>query len=589
MLKKRVVIWFVISGIGFSILFGRLIQIQLLYTENFTKREINLLEASVKQRSQEVILDSGRGNFIDRNGDPFIYEQIPVLILFPFLNKIDWDASEVAKIIGENKENLLQSVREAKEPFAYGGSEPIRLKASQMKKINSLKIPGVFAVEKKYFLDSRPAEQLIGVVKENKAELEKRYPEKEFSQQTLLGISGMEKSFDEFLIAEGKSKLVYHVDGDGAPLFGINVKYADTANPFYPVNIKTSLDKRFQGLAEKLVEQHGINKGGLVLLDIETNSVLAMVSRPHINKKDPYAGNGIENMMLNQQIMGSVFKTVVAAAAIDHNLDNPTRSFNCSRKINGEPDLKYQHGMLDFTNSFARSCNNTFATIANELKDIDPNLLEQYAEKLGLLGPVGWQGSVFHLENFRQLPEEDAGRIFLSEDAKKDANFVSMTGIGQHEVRATPLAVANMMSTVAKGGKNEQVRVASKIEYQNGTSMFNFPKRKGEGEQIAPYTAMKLQSLLREVVTNEKGTGRLFKDLPYAVAGKSGTAQTGKQSNNQFLENRWFAGYFPFDKPKYALVTVKLDAFETEGGVNPLFADMVKEIYKIDHSEEKER
>lgn len=589
MLKKRVTVWVIISFIGFSILFGRLIQIQLLFTEDFSKREINLLEDSVKQRSQEMVLDSGRGNFVDRNGDPFIYEQIPVLILFPFLNKIDWDAAKVAKIIGVNKEKLLGSVQEAKDPFAFGNPEPIHLKASQMEKINSLKIPGVFAVERKYFLETSPAEQLIGVVKENKTELKKRYPDKEYSQQTLLGISGMEKSFDEFLIAEGKSKLVYHVDGDGAPLFGINVKYADTANPFYPVNIKTTLDKNFQGVAEKLVDQFGINKGGLVLLDIETNSVLAMVSRPSINKKDPYAGDGIENMMLNQQIMGSVFKTVVAAAAIDHNLDNPTRTFNCSRKINGEPDLKYQHGMLNFTDSFARSCNNTFATIANELKDIDPNLLEIYAKKLGLLGPVGWKGSIFHLENFSQLPDEEKGRIFLTEEAKKDRNLVSMTGIGQHEVRATPLAVANMMATIAKGGKNEQVRVASKIEYQNGTSMFNFPKNKAVGgEKIAPYTAMKLQSLLREVVTNEKGTGRLFKDLPYEVAGKSGTAQTGKQKNNLSLENRWFAGYFPFDKPKYALVTVKLDALENEVSVNPLFAEMVKEVYKIDHSEENE-
>ncbi|MDF2904306.1 MAG: penicillin-binding protein, partial [Bacillus sp. (in: firmicutes)] len=75
-------------------------QIQLFATESFSKHQVNLLEASVKQRSQEVILDSGRGNFLDRSGQPLIYENKPVLILFPFLNKIDWDAKRVAKIIG---------------------------------------------------------------------------------------------------------------------------------------------------------------------------------------------------------------------------------------------------------------------------------------------------------------------------------------------------------------------------------------------------------------------------------------------------------------------------------------------------------
>ena len=46
-----------------------------------------------------------------------------------------------------------------------------------------------------------------------------------------------------------------------------------------------------------------------------------------INKKDPYSGAGMTNMMLKQQIMGSIFKTVVAAAAIDHNLDDPDTVF----------------------------------------------------------------------------------------------------------------------------------------------------------------------------------------------------------------------------------------------------------------------
>jgi penicillin-binding protein 4B len=587
--KKRVMFWAIFSFICLGLLLGRLIQIQLIDTKSFSKHEVNILEASVKQRSQEVVLDSGRGNFLDRNGNPLIYDQLPVLILFPFLNKIDWDVAEVAKIIGVHKEFLLNKVEKADKPFALGDPDPVELSASQMKQINSLKIPGVFAVERKYLLEKTPAEQLIGIVKENQQELSKRYPDKEYPLQTLIGISGLEKSFDEFLIAEGKSKLVYHVDGDGAPLFGVNVKYVDSANPYYPVNIKTTLDKDIQMTAERLVDKYGINKGGLVLVDVKTNNVLAMVSRPNIDRKDPYKAGGIENMMVKQQIMGSVFKTVVAAAAIDYNLNDPTRTFDCSRKINGERDLKYNHGMLTFKDSFARSCNATFGQIANELKDIDPNIIENYAKKLGLTGQVGWQGSVFHLDQFSQIPDEEKGRVFITDAAKKDKNFVAMTGIGQHEVRATPLAVANMMSTIARGGEKEMVRVASKIQYQNGTTMFEFPQTESKGDSIAPYTAMKLQELLREVVLNDHGTGRWFKDLPYAVAGKSGTAETGKFVNNQQLHNKWFAGYFPFENPKYALVAVNLDVPEDEGGVNLLFADMVNALYGIDHEKDEQQ
>ncbi|MBT2688011.1 penicillin-binding protein 2 [Bacillus sp. ISL-47] len=588
MWRKRAVGWLIISFAGLFLLVGRLIQLQLISTEHFTDRGINLLEASVRQRSQEMVIDTGRGNFLDRNGKPLTHKDIPVLILFPFLAKMDWDIERVSEITGASEYSLRYSVENAKEPFAFGKPEPLQLTEEQMEKINALKIPGVFAVEKKYNLLESPAAQLIGITGENQNLVKERYPDKELSISTMVGVTGMEKSFDEFLLPEGASKLVYHVDATGGPLFGINVKYVEPANPFYPVNIKTTLDYDLQMMAENFADQHGIKKGGIVLLDIETNTVLAMVSRPAINKDNPFGkeSGGAVNQMIKQQIMGSVFKTVVAAAAIDHGLDDPARQFDCSKKINGQPDLKYQHGMLNFNDSFARSCNNTFATVANELKDIDSGLLEVYAERLSLTGPVTWQGDIYHFNDFRQLQDEEKGRVFLSEDAKKDRNYVALTGIGQHEVRATPLAVANMMATIARGGQKEMVRVASEIEYKNSTSLLEFKKQKLTGEMVAPYTAMKLQKLLREVVINEDGTGRWFRELPYEVAGKSGTAETGRIVGGKQLHNKWFAGYFPYKNPKYALVTVNLGVTEDTGGVNPLFADLVKGIYNFNHKEE---
>ncbi|WP_419956086.1 peptidoglycan D,D-transpeptidase FtsI family protein [Neobacillus niacini] len=582
MIRKRIKGLLILCIAGLLVLIARLIQIQLVETETFSKHNVNLLEESVQQRTQELVIDNGRGNFLDRNGDLLTHKKVPVLVLFPFLKNMTWDSHAVSTISGISEDRLKMAVEGAKKPFAYGEPEPLELTSSQMERINKLEIPGVFAIDKKFERSDIPAEQLIGLTGENAKELKKRYPEKELSEKTLIGVSGLEESFDEFLLPEGKSKLVYHVDGDGAPLFGINVKYVDPANPFYPVNVRTTIDKSVQQMSEELVDKHGIKKGGLVLLDIESNSVLASVSRPLINPNDPYSGSGITNRMLKQEIMGSIFKTVVAAAAIDQNLDDPTRLFNCSIKINGEPELKYNYGMLSFTDSFARSCNRTFGELARELQKKDKELLEEYAAKLSLTGTVGWKGEIYHTNNFKQLVDEDKGRVFLTEEAKGDPNFAAMSGIGQHEVRATPLAVANMMATIARGGKKEMVRTVSKIEYKNGTTMVNFGKQELSGDIISPYTAMKLQKLLREVIVNPNGTGKWFKDLPYEVAGKSGTAETGKFQEDKQLHNKWFAGYFPYQNPKYALVAVNLDVLDTEGGVNLLFADMVKMLHEHD-------
>lgn len=583
MRKKRMVAWISICIAAFGLLMFRLAQLQLFDTESFSRHEINLIEASVKQRSQEMVVDNGRGNFHDRSGAPLSYDTSSVLVLFPFLKKMDWEADKVASKLGVSVYALKNAVEESKEPFAFGDPDPLILTKRQMDMINELEIPGVFAVERKYPVEKVPAAQLLGIIGENDSLLKSRYGEKDLLPRTLIGLSGLEKSFDEFLVAEGKSKLVYHVDGEGAPLFGINVKYIDPANPFYPINLQTSIDKDLQMLLEEKVDQQNINKGGVVLLDIETNSILAMVSRPAINHKNPFNSEGIENMMVKQHIPGSVFKTVVAAAAIDQGLDDPARMFNCSQTITGKPDLKYDHGMLNFTDSFAMSCNRTFGEIARELQEKDPNMLEKYAEKLSITGGVGWKGDIFHLENFKQLQDEEKGRVFLSDEARKDRNFAALSGIGQHEVRVSPLAIANMMATIARGGEKDMVRAVLSIQYQNGAKMTEFPKEKLAGDKISPYTAMKLQKLLREVVVNEEGTGRWFRDLPYAVAGKSGTAETGIFEGGKQLHNKWFAGYFPYEKPKYALVTVNLGVLENEGGVNPLFADIVKEVYAFNH------
>jgi cell division protein FtsI/penicillin-binding protein 2 len=582
MLKKRMVVWISFCLACMGLLLFRLTQLQLLDTESFSKHEINLIEASVSQRSQEMVVDNGRGNFLDRSGKPLSYQTASVLVLFPFLKKMDWQAEKVANTVGVSAYALENAVEAAEEPFAFGDPDPVRLTRSEMDAINAMKIPGVFAVERKYPLVKIPAAQLLGIIGENENLLKSRYGEKGFLPRTLTGLSGLEKSFDEFLVAEGKSRLVYHVDGEGAPLFGINVKYIEPANPFYPINIQTSIHQVLQQIVEDAVDKYSISKGGAVLLDIESNSVLAMVSRPQINMADPFSGQGIENMMVKQHIPGSVFKTVVAAAAIDSGADDPNRQFDCSKKISGDVDRKHDYGMLTFTDSFAVSCNRAFGELAGELQEKDPKILEKYAEMLSLTGGVGWKGDIFHLENFKQLLDEEEGRVFLTDEARKDRNFSALSGIGQHEVRVSPLAVANMMATIARGGEKQMVRAVMSIQYQNGSEMTEFRKEKLDGEELSPFTAMKLQRLLREVVINDKGTGRWFNGLPYPVAGKSGTAETGIYQGKAQLHNKWFAGYFPYENPKYALVAVNLGVLEDEGGVNSLFADLVKEIYEFD-------
>lgn len=559
-----------------TILLARLVQIQLVATESFSKHEINLLEASVNQRTQVLKVDDGRGKFYDRNGEALADEEKPMLVLFPFLKKMTWPADQVADIIGTSTQNVTSAVVDAKKPFAFGGEMPVELTASQAAKINELKIPGVFAIKQTHDGQQRLATQLIGTTIKSDTIKQERYPKLRLSAETRIGDTGLERTFDEFLLSEGESRLVFHVDANGGPLFGVDVKYVAPANPLYPVKVITTIDKSIQTKMEQLVDQFGVKKGGLVLLDIEKSEIVAMVSRPAFNSADPN-GEGSINMMTTQKAPGSVFKTVTTAAALDYNVVQPGRLFNCDITIDGKQDVTHPLGTLNFAQSFAQSCNRTFAELAIEIAKKNPDFLDTYAKKLGLIGQSGWQGDVYHTK-VTQFYREQVGKVWHDEAWKKDDKMIAKTAIGQQDVQTTPLAITNMMATIARGGKKEMVKAVAKVEFNNGTTVVEFPNQSIDSENISPYTAMNLQKLLRGVVTEPKGTGSLLQNAPYEVAGKSGTAQTNIPTGKL---NKWFAGYFPYKAPKYALVTVNLDTTEQSSSMSALFAEVVKVMAQV--------
>lgn len=576
MRNKRLFIVGVVICTMFILLLARLMQIQLFQTEHFSTHHVNLLKESVQQRTHELVLDDGRGQFLDRKGSPLSFEEKSVLVLFPFIKGLDWKSDQVANILGLNEATLQKELQHTKDPFVFGKDDPFILTEAQFKQINELKIPGVYAVKKKYPTMQPIAAQLIGIYGENDELFKKRYPDQDWRNKKT-GLTGLQAIFDEFLLAENEAKLIYHVDGIGAPLFGLQVKYSGQGNPFFPLQIKTTIDRSYQEIVEKVLDVHGVQKGGAILLDIKTNDILALASRPHLQAEHPFSNSGTKNMMFEQLIPGSVFKTVVAGAAIEEGLVQESRRFNCDLDIRGE-QAKKKLGQLDFETSFARSCNRTFAELAIELMNEDPHLLENYAKQFGLLSPVSWTGRLFNIKQFRQFVS-DEGQVFADDVSRTDHNYVAQTGIGQHEVQIAPISIANMMATIARGGETMNVRAVTEIEYKDGTTVTTFQKQRAD-KNISPYTAMRLQQLLRKVVTDEEGTGANFQQSPYDIAGKSGTAQTAVKRGDKQLYNKWFAGYFPFEYPQYALVVVNLDVAENEGAVTPIFADMVAKIFE---------
>lgn len=560
------------------ILLGRLVQIQLIATESFTDKHINLIERSVTQRTQAVVVDDGRGHFIDRNGEELGEERYPALIVFPFLQTKNEILEQVAHMIGVSQREIKKQIQDSRsKPLIFQqGEKPYKLTKEQMEKVNRSDILGIVATEMKMKQTPNIAEHLIGVAGENEKEFEKRYGEiKQFASKTPIGISGLQQSFDEFLVADGEAKLLYHVDRQGEPIFGKRVKYTSPANPFYPVTVQTTIEKTLQKKAEEVVQKYKLKKGGLLLLDVKTNEIVAMVSKPSVQMNDNQSyKQRLENQMLTPHFPGSVFKTVIAAAAIDYDLVYPHRMFDCDTDPYGENKAEIMMGKRTFTESFVRSCNRTFAVLGNELMKRDKGVIETYTEALGAGKTVGWKGTVFHTSSFKQLPEEKESVVWKDKENSRSQKAIAQTAIGQKDVRLSPLAIANMMATIARGGEKKEIKAVKEIRYKNGTTLYRFEDHTLAGKRVSYRTVKKIQGLLRKVVTMEHGTGISFQSLPLSVAGKSGTAQTGKENR----VNRWFAGYFPYENPRYALVVVDIETNSEQNIVTPIFKEFVQDI-----------
>lgn len=541
----------------------RLWWIQLGAVHHFSRRGIDLVKASVRQRQQSIVLHSGRGDILDRNGYAFTGVEHPALILFP-LAKGSLEGTDVlerlAKIVGEPPERLLETMKQAKAPVVFRDrrNNPLVLTEEQMAQINQLHVPGIVSVKvTERYRQEEVAKHVIGYIHQNPQLVRSLYPEEwergKMDGNSTVGASGLERSFDRFLQGVEPSLLSYYVDGKGMPLRGLDIRYTRPANEYYPLSLRTTLDVRIQRNLERVADETGMNEGSIVVLDAENGDVLAMVSRPQYDQKkvDVASGNW-QNRALKQLPPGSVFKTVVAAAALAEGVVLPTDRFSCTGeygKYRFSCWKKDGHGSVTMEEAFAQSCNIAFAEIA---KRVGAEKIEEYAKRLGLAMQVGHvTPRLFKQHMFRQLDGEERGAIFAREAAEADEGALIQTAIGQRDVRVTPLQAANLMLTILRGGKPLQVRIVDQITYRSGQPFYRFPVQELPADGIDYVTANKLCRMLRKVVTD--GTGKMLDGHNWQVAGKSGTAQTG---NARLGNHLWFAGFVPYHDPRYAICVV---------------------------------
>ena len=312
-------------------------------------------------------------------------------------------------------------------------------------------------------------------------------------------------------------------------------------------NVFTTLDVELQQIAD---DQLGLYKGAVVVTEVKTGKLLAMVSHPDF---DPNEISDIWNSLLNDpdssvllnratQGMyppGSTFKIVTS---LEYIRQNPTTydsySFNCpgyykvgNSKINCYHGMS--HGKVDFEKSFAKSCNASFANIGMSL---DREQFEKTLEDL-----------LFN----KELPltlNYIKSKITISEELT-DSEMMQ-TSIGQGKTQITPIHLNMITSAVANGGVLMRPYVIDRVESAEGNVVKSF-KAQSYGRLMTEEEADILREMMTEVV--ESGTATRLSGREYTAAGKTGSAEYNDVKGDS---HAWFTGFAPAEDPEVCVTII---------------------------------
>ena len=357
------------------------------------------------------------------------------------------------------------------------------------------------------------------------------------------------------------------------------VKMSDDLNsrPHEGNIVYTTLDPSLQQVAYDAL---GNNRGAVVVTEAETGRILAMVSKPGFDPneidiiwdallEDEESGKMVNRASQGQYPPGSTFKILTALEYIRENPDTyQDYAFKCGGRFTNDEGITIQcyhgsvHGDVDLTESFAKSCNSSFANMALTL---DRN---KFAYSLLDLA--------FNKEMDLQM-DTNYSKISIRSDLTNEK--LMQTAIGQAETVMSPLHVNMITQTIANGGVMMTPYIVEKVTAADGSVLKRFSPEK-YGPEISADEVSIMTEMMKAVV--DHGTATRLKDLPFEVAGKTGSAEF---SNNKQQSHAWFTGFAPADDPAI-VVTVILENAGSGGEMAAPVAGKLFSRYFTDHAGE---
>ncbi|MBN2047178.1 MAG: hypothetical protein JW750_04985 [Anaerolineaceae bacterium] len=525
-----------------------------------------------------------RGNIYDINGDAIVAQTDAYAIgIEP--GKIQNEGkmlSELSRLTGRSTDEIAK-LYEFAGPDWYipVGDAPAEAVEARMDTL--INVGGLWLNDynSRYYYGSGLATQTIGYTLAIPVEQLDAYRQEGYIGTEQVGMSGVEKGSEEELRGVRGSD-VYVVNPDGQVIDRLG--HAD-ARP--ALSVTTTLDSDFQAQVERALSGF---VGAAVVLERDTGKVLAMASSPTFNPNLFNPNNYNRGYLLNDVLtnenqptlnratqsgypLGSVFKIITMAAALESELYQADTSYYCGHEFTELPgqvfyDWTFDHeiapsGELTLQEGLMRSCNPYFYHIGLDLYQQNfPTAVSDMAVAFGLGKQTG----------IGQLDEED-GNVPVP---ASEGDAIQLA-IGQGTLQVTPLQVAAFIAAMGNGGTIYRPQVVDHYVDAGGEVVEPFTPEVNGTLPLSAENLDIIREAMRWVVNEPRGTAYgTFWGLGLPVYGKTGTAQTSREEPHS-----WFAGYSDakiMGQPDIAVVVIAEFAGEGSEIAAPIFR-RIMEIY----------
>ncbi|MCW8880389.1 MAG: penicillin-binding transpeptidase domain-containing protein [Kangiellaceae bacterium] len=527
---------------AFIALFARAAYLQVDEAERLIGRA-----DSVSIRDKAIV--THRGVIFDRNGVELAVS-VPVKSVWmdvtkvmessPTLAENDW--KKLAIIAKKTPQKFKQWIVKRKgRQFVWVARH---LDPSTATVVKTLDLPGVYLRDefRRYYPSAEIAAHLVG-----------------FTDVDDKGREGLERAFDAHLSGKhGKEKVRLDLKRRVIEQKEV-IEEAQKGQDLY-----LSIDSRIQALAYKALKtavlKHRAKSGSLVMLDVNTGEVLALISQPSYNpnrfdsRKPEYTRNAA---FVDSFEPGSTAKPFTVASALEAGIVNPNTKIDTRRiKYNGHwvKDIT-NYDSLDVTGVLKKSSNVGVSKLAHMMSDED--FLYTFYQ-------VG-----FGVDTASGFPGESAGRFVIRNNWSDIEKATLAYGYG---FRVTPAQLAQAYSVLGSQGIKRPMTLLK----QEDTPI---------GEQVLSKNVSRQVISMMETVVGEGGSGQKAKVDGYRIAGKTGTARKAVKGGYGDQYTVFFAGIAPVSDPKIAMA-IFVDEPQSEdyyGGqvAAPVFARVAAESLRL--------